>query len=157
VEDDIKSLSPGVAMIVSTYIERPILVDIRTRKSKHGGASVPVVKDPLEETQRIKTIPIQIDDRPKSIMDTKLTDVAGPISLIQSPIDNPKTMPGSRKIIDNARTIIETPGAIINKARSIIETKRTEPQHEEIKEQIERKKGKRETSLYRKMFGSRKK
>ncbi|KPQ44060.1 MAG: hypothetical protein MPEBLZ_01364 [Candidatus Methanoperedens nitroreducens] len=46
VEDDIKSLSPGVAMIVSTYIERPILVDIRTRKSKHGGASVPVVKDP---------------------------------------------------------------------------------------------------------------
>jgi len=25
VEDDIKSLSPGVAMIVSTYIERPYL------------------------------------------------------------------------------------------------------------------------------------
>lgn len=157
VEDDIKSLSPGVAMIVSTYIERPILVDIRTRKSKHGGASVPVVKDPLAESQRIKTIPSEIDDRSKPIIDPKLADVSKPINVIQNTIENAKTIPGSQKIIDNARTIMESPGAIINKARSIIEAKKTEPQHEEIKEQIERKKGKRETSLYRKMFGSRKK
>ncbi len=54
VEEDIKNLSPGVAMIVSTYIERPILVDIRTRKSKHGGASVPVVKEPLNEIHEVK-------------------------------------------------------------------------------------------------------
>jgi DNA helicase HerA-like ATPase len=157
VEDDIKSLSPGVAMIVSTYIERPILVDIRTRKSKHGGASVPVVKDPLAESQRIKTIPIEVDDKSKSIIDSKLTDIVGSIKVTQSPIDNTKNIPASQKIIDNARTIIESPGAIINKAKSIIEATKTEPQHEEIKEQIERKKGKRETSLYRKMFGSRKK
>ncbi len=52
VEEDIKRLSPGVAMIVSTYIERPILVDIRTRKSKHGGASVPVVKAPAAEKKK---------------------------------------------------------------------------------------------------------
>ncbi|MFZ3059274.1 MAG: ATP-binding protein [Candidatus Methanoperedens sp.] len=52
VEEDIKRLSPGVAMIVSTYIERPILVDIRTRKSKHGGASVPVVKAPDAEKKK---------------------------------------------------------------------------------------------------------
>ncbi len=52
VEEDIKRLSPGVAMIVSTYIERPILVDIRTRKSKHGGASVPVVKAPVAEKKK---------------------------------------------------------------------------------------------------------
>ncbi len=52
VEEDIKRLSPGVAMIVSTYIERPILVDIRTRKSKHGGASVPVVKASGEENKK---------------------------------------------------------------------------------------------------------
>jgi len=52
VEEDIKRLSPGVAMIVSTYIERPILVDIRTRKSKHGGASVPVVKVPVTEKKK---------------------------------------------------------------------------------------------------------
>jgi uncharacterized protein len=155
VEDDIKSLSPGVAMIVSTYIERPILVDIRTRKSKHGGASVPVVKDPLSDSQRIKTIPTRIEDR--SSIASKLMDIARPVNVTQSPIDNPKIIPGSQKIIDNARTIMESPGAIINKARSIMEAKKTQPQHEEIKEQIERKKGKRETSLYRKMFGSRKK
>jgi DNA helicase HerA-like ATPase len=52
VEEDIKRLSPGVAMIVSTYIERPILVDIRTRKSKHGGASVPVVKAPVTDKKK---------------------------------------------------------------------------------------------------------
>ncbi len=52
VEEDIKRLSPGVAMIVSTYIERPILVDIRARKSKHGGASVPVVKVPVAEKKK---------------------------------------------------------------------------------------------------------
>jgi DNA helicase HerA-like ATPase len=51
VEEDIKRLSPGVAMIVSTYIERPVLVDIRTRKSRHGGASVPVVETPIEKNK----------------------------------------------------------------------------------------------------------
>jgi hypothetical protein len=136
-----------VAMIVSTYIERPILVDIRTRKSKHGGASVPVVKDPLDGTQR----------------------VYGPA----------KNEDQTSKIIENAINIVESPRNFINKARTIIESQRIDskknesekiesqetgstkiepPQHhEEIKEQIERKKGKREVSLYRKMFGSRKK
>lgn len=52
VEEDIKRLSPGVAMIVSTYIERPILVDIRTRKSRHGGGSIPIVKTPVIETKK---------------------------------------------------------------------------------------------------------
>ncbi|MDL5503736.1 MAG: hypothetical protein QSU88_11020, partial [Candidatus Methanoperedens sp.] len=144
----IKSLSPGVAMIVSTYIERPILVDIRTRKSKHGGASVPVVKDPLDQTPATRVISTGIDEKP---------------------------IINSQKIIDNARNIIESPRAIINKAKTIIESKpepkaeqKPEPKaeqkkpeqpqhHEEVKEQIERKKGKRETSLYRKMFGSGKK
>jgi hypothetical protein len=37
-------LPPGVAMLVSTDIERPILVDIRVRKSKHGGESVNVMR-----------------------------------------------------------------------------------------------------------------
>lgn len=159
VEDDIKSLSPGVAMIVSTYIERPILVDIRTRKSKHGGASVPVVKDPLDQTPGIRVVSSGIDD--KSIIGSKITDIAGSVNDPQSTIGNSNI--NSQKIIDNARTIVESPRAIINKAKTIIEatiqTKKTEQpqQHEEIKEQIERKKGKRETSLYRKMFGSRKK
>jgi hypothetical protein len=52
VEEDIKRLSPGVAMIVSTYIERPILVDIRTRKSRHGGGSIQIVKTPVIEKKK---------------------------------------------------------------------------------------------------------
>ncbi|MGB8217787.1 MAG: ATP-binding protein [Candidatus Methanoperedens sp.] len=61
VEEDIKRLSPGVAMIVSTYIERPILVDIRTRKSKHGGASVPVVKAAVEEKEKEEPKPKELE------------------------------------------------------------------------------------------------
>ena len=38
-EEEIKRLPPGVAMIVSNRIERPILVDVRVRRSKHGGTS----------------------------------------------------------------------------------------------------------------------
>lgn len=40
VEEELKRLPPGVAMLVSTDIEMPVLVDIRVRKSKHGGESV---------------------------------------------------------------------------------------------------------------------
>ena len=79
VEDDIKSLSPGVAMIVSTYIERPILVDIRTRKSKHGGASVPVVKDPLDQTPGIKVVPPENQDISNQIIGSKITDIERPV------------------------------------------------------------------------------
>jgi len=44
VEEELMRLPPGVAMLVSTDIERPILVDIRVRKSKHGGESVNVMR-----------------------------------------------------------------------------------------------------------------
>jgi DNA helicase HerA-like ATPase len=40
VEEELKRLPPGVAMLVSNDIERPVLVEIRVRKSKHGGESV---------------------------------------------------------------------------------------------------------------------
>jgi DNA helicase HerA-like ATPase len=69
--DDIKRLSPGVAMIVSTYIERPVLVDIRVRKSKHGGASVPVVKPPISTKINIE-VPEGIDTA-KEIMGEQKT------------------------------------------------------------------------------------
>jgi len=42
VEEELKRLPPGVAMLVSNDIERPVLVDIRVRKSKHGGESVTI-------------------------------------------------------------------------------------------------------------------
>ena len=41
-EAEIKRLPPGVAMVVSGDIERPIIVEIRVRKSRHGGESVSV-------------------------------------------------------------------------------------------------------------------
>jgi DNA helicase HerA-like ATPase len=82
VVEDIKRLSPGVAMIVSTYIERPILVDIRTRKSKHGGASVPVVKASIPEPGETPVT---------------LTDVSNKINQ------------ASKTIVDKARTIIDFP------------------------------------------------
>jgi len=44
VEEELMRLPPGVAMLVSNDIERPVLVDVRIRKSKHGGESVNVLK-----------------------------------------------------------------------------------------------------------------
>jgi DNA helicase HerA-like ATPase len=44
VEEELMRLPPGVAMLVSNEIERPVLVDVRVRKSKHGGESVNVLK-----------------------------------------------------------------------------------------------------------------
>ena len=38
-EEEIKRLPSGVAMLVSNEIERPITVNIRPRKSRHGGVS----------------------------------------------------------------------------------------------------------------------
>jgi hypothetical protein len=68
-EAEIKRLPPGVAMVVSGDIERPIIVEIRVRKSRHGGESVsvtgrgvPEVREPLfapdrgEESENVETI-----------------------------------------------------------------------------------------------------
>jgi hypothetical protein len=42
-EEEIKRLPAGVAMLVSNEIERPITVNIRPRKSRHGGVSTQIV------------------------------------------------------------------------------------------------------------------
>ena len=42
-EEEIKRLPPGVAMLVSNEIERPIIVNVRPRKSRHGGVSTQIV------------------------------------------------------------------------------------------------------------------
>ena len=42
-EEEIKRLPAGVAMLVSNEIERPITVSIRPRKSRHGGVSTQIV------------------------------------------------------------------------------------------------------------------
>ncbi|MDF1531668.1 MAG: ATP-binding protein [ANME-2 cluster archaeon] len=56
VEEELKRLPPGVAMLVSNDIEQPILVDIRVRKSRHGGESVNIAKP----TGRRKTVPKEV-------------------------------------------------------------------------------------------------
>ena len=47
-EDEIMQLQPGIALVVGDVVEQPIFVDIRVKKSRHGGASVEVVKEPKE-------------------------------------------------------------------------------------------------------------
>jgi uncharacterized protein len=42
-EEEIKRLPSGTAMLVSNEIERPITVNIRPRKSRHGGVSTQIV------------------------------------------------------------------------------------------------------------------
>jgi DNA helicase HerA-like ATPase len=44
-EEEIKRLPPGVAMLVSPDIPRAVMVQVRTRKSKHGGASKEISED----------------------------------------------------------------------------------------------------------------
>ncbi len=55
VEEELKRLPMGVAMLVSNYIERPILVDVRVRKSKHGGASTPILKNNKQKKKKTHT------------------------------------------------------------------------------------------------------
>ena len=44
-EEEIMQLQPGVGLIVGDVVEQPIFVDIRVKKSRHGGGSVEVVRD----------------------------------------------------------------------------------------------------------------
>ncbi|MGP8322319.1 MAG: helicase HerA domain-containing protein [Methanosarcinaceae archaeon] len=53
VEEELKRLPPGVAMLVSNDIERPVLIDIRVRKAKHGGESVNVLKSARSTSQPV--------------------------------------------------------------------------------------------------------
>ncbi len=43
-EEEIKQLQPGVALIVGDAVEQPVFVDIRVKKSRHGGVSVEMVR-----------------------------------------------------------------------------------------------------------------
>ncbi len=52
VEEEIKRLPPGVALIVSSDIEKPVFVSIRIRRTQHGGASVDVAERKEEEKEK---------------------------------------------------------------------------------------------------------
>lgn len=77
VEDELMRLPPGVAMLVSTDIERPILVDIRERKTRHGGESVNVLYNKVEEIPPEKEILIEksinVDDVQYTSAETNIT------------------------------------------------------------------------------------
>jgi DNA helicase HerA-like ATPase len=50
-EDEIKLLQPGVALIVGEVVEQPIIVNIRVKRSQHGGGSIDMVRQP--EVRRV--------------------------------------------------------------------------------------------------------
>ncbi len=54
-ENDIKNLPVGTAMITG-FVEMPIFVNIRPRKSKHGGTSIEIVKDMPEPKVLIEEV-----------------------------------------------------------------------------------------------------
>lgn len=134
VEEDIKRLAPGVAMIVSNYIERPIHVDIRTRKSKHGGASVPVVKTAFID--KIRDPPPERKKKTPGIRDIG--------SLLKITPDEKKKETKKEKT-ENTEEIEEK------------ERKREQLEQKKKKKPDKVKTKKNTKSLYTKMFGSRKK
>lgn len=150
VVEDIKRISPGVAMIVSTYIERPILVDIRTRKSKHGGASVPVVKSQFTEKKieaPIEKIEEITPQQPTSIL-SKLIPLSG-AQKTAKPEEKSKKEPEIK------------PDREIREKKSINPERRIEEEetgnNEYRKDAGKKRKANRELSLIDKMFGTRKK
>jgi hypothetical protein len=170
VVEDIKRLSPGVAMIVSTYIERPVLVDIRVRKSKHGGASVPVVKPPISPKINIE-VPEGIDTAKEIIGEQKTIEGMGKLPE-KSAEKIPAKLPEKILIIQEKITE-KLPGKLTeNKPKTRIGELlygREAPEEKEAeieespnkkgpkKEPVKKKKQKDDIGWYAKMFGSRKK
>ena len=73
-EEEIKRLPSGVALLVSPDIPRPVMVQIRVRRSKHGGMSTEVSDEsdmevePVEEEAEEETeaeVPGQVKQEPK--------------------------------------------------------------------------------------------
>ena len=48
-EQDIPGLPIGTAMVVGAGIQTPMLVDVRPRESRHGGASVQILENDNDE------------------------------------------------------------------------------------------------------------
>jgi hypothetical protein len=135
-------------MIVSNYIERPVLVDIRVRKSRHGGASVPVVKAPIVEGKPVaenKTEPLPSQGKEQPTQALPSDSILSKIFQVQT-TKQPRERPERKK---------EPPEKSPEKPPE-------EPTEEQPEEQIEKpaqkkQKTKRGVSLITKMFGSRKK
>ncbi len=53
-EEEIKQLQPGVALVVGDAIEQPIFVDIRVKRTQHGGSSIDVVREPKRKRRTVE-------------------------------------------------------------------------------------------------------
>jgi len=149
--DDIKRLSPGVALVVSTYIERPILVDIRVRRSKHGGASVPVVKPPISPKINIE-FPAGMDTAKEIIGEQKTIEEMGKLPG-KKPEKIKEKLP--EKLPERSQEKSQEPKPKV-RIGELLYGKEI-PEDELKKEKQKKKKQKDDIGLYAKMFGSRKK
>jgi hypothetical protein len=61
VEEEIKRLPPGIALFVSPDIPRPVMVQVRARKSKHGGSSQDISEENIADGNIIEDAPIPED------------------------------------------------------------------------------------------------
>ncbi len=75
-EDEIKGLSIGQALVVGDCVEYPIVVNVRTRESKHGPEkSKPQKKPPLKESKIVKKIkPLFLEEKVKKKEEPLLPD-----------------------------------------------------------------------------------
>ncbi|MCK4968719.1 MAG: ATP-binding protein, partial [Candidatus Aenigmarchaeota archaeon] len=60
IESEIKNLNPGTALILGQ--EMPLFVDIRTKKSKHGGVTVGVTEQPETEEMILTFLGVRLND-----------------------------------------------------------------------------------------------
>ncbi len=65
IETEIKNLNPGTALILGQ--EMPLFVDIRTKKSKHGGVTVSVTEQPEIEEKILTFSGVRLSDAKKSL------------------------------------------------------------------------------------------
>ncbi len=95
-EEEIKRLPPGVAMIVSNRVERPILVDVRVRRSKHGGTS-PTIERGFSYTEEEPPEEIKIEENTKILEKEKNSPDKNIIKTKREEQNLPQTEPPKRE------------------------------------------------------------
>jgi uncharacterized protein len=74
-EDVMKNLSMGTALITSETLERPVLTNVRVRRSKHGGVAVDLVKT-KQSSSRVPMLGNRIESN-KGIIGALKTRIVG--------------------------------------------------------------------------------
>lgn len=63
-EEEIKRLPPGVALFVSPDIPRPVMVQVRVRRTRHGGASMEISDETPPDAAGEEEMPEEASDEP---------------------------------------------------------------------------------------------